>query len=236
MTYLIDEASNVGKGSNIIISMLHHFLKTHGFGETSVHFHADNCSGQNKNRYLMSYLMWRVLTGLHEEIKISFLPVGHTKFAPDWCFGLFKRHYRLSKIGCLDDIVRCVNQSAAPNCAQLVGSQDGGTIVPMYDWGSFFDDHTIKTALKGITKMHHFRFTNTHPGQTFVKNRSCDVERLITIRKGNWQAAPDELPQLIRPQGLSLERRWYLFDKIREFCPEDVQDMVCPMPDQTLRT
>jgi len=93
-----------------------------------------------------------------------------------------------------------------------------------YDWGSFFDDHTIKTALKGITKMHHFCFTNTHPGQTFVKNRSCDVERLITIRKGNWQAAPDELLQLIRPQGLLLKRRWYLFDKIRDFCP-DVQDM-----------
>ena len=41
-------ALNVGKGSNIIISMLHHFLNTHGFGETSVHFHADNCSGQKR--------------------------------------------------------------------------------------------------------------------------------------------------------------------------------------------
>ena len=81
--------------------------------------------------------------------------------------------------------------------------------VPMYDWGSFFDDHTMKTALKGIPEMHHFCFTNTHPGQIFVKNRSCDVEWINTIRKGNWHAAPDELPQLIRPQGLSLERRWY---------------------------
>ena len=71
----------MGKGGNIIISMLHHFLETHGFGEVIVHFHADNCCGQNKNRYLMAYFMWRVLVGLHEDIKISFLPVGHTKFA-----------------------------------------------------------------------------------------------------------------------------------------------------------
>ena len=69
----------------------------------------------------MAYFIWRVLVGLHEDIKISFLPVGHTKFAPDWCFGLFKRHYRLCKIGCLHDIVHAVNQSATPNVAQLVG-------------------------------------------------------------------------------------------------------------------
>ena len=30
VTYLIDEAFNVGKGANSIISMLHHFLKHMG--------------------------------------------------------------------------------------------------------------------------------------------------------------------------------------------------------------
>ena len=85
--YLIDKASNTGKGGNTIISLLHHFLATHSLGETSVHFHADNCCGQNKNYFLMSYFMQRVLVGLHKEIKVSFLPVGHTKFSPDWCFG-----------------------------------------------------------------------------------------------------------------------------------------------------
>ena len=108
----------MGKGGNIIISMLHHFLETHRFGEVLVHFHADNCCGQNKNRYLMAYFMWRILVGLHEDIKISFLPVGHTKFAPDWCFGLSATI--ACKIGCLDDIVHAVNQSATPNVAQLI--------------------------------------------------------------------------------------------------------------------
>ena len=136
--------------------MVHRFLKTHGFGETSVHFHADNCCGQNTNRYLMSYFMWRVLTGLHEEIKISFLPVRHTKFVPDWCFGLFKCQYRLCTIGCPDDIVQAVNQSTLPNVTQLlVGTHEGTTVVPMYEWSSLFDKCTIKTALKGITKMYH---------------------------------------------------------------------------------
>ena len=50
VNYLIDEAYNVGKGANCIISMLHHFLETYSFEETHIHLHADNCSGQNKNR------------------------------------------------------------------------------------------------------------------------------------------------------------------------------------------
>ncbi|XP_065884511.1 uncharacterized protein [Dysidea avara] len=231
INYLIDEASNVGKGGNIIISMLHHFLAHHSLGETSVHFHADNCTGQNKNRYLMCYLMWRILTGLHTEVKISFLPVGHTKFSPDWCFGLFKRRYRKTKIGCLDDIVAAVNQSAAPNFAQLVGSQDGTTIVPMYNWSDYFEEKTVKTALKGITQMHHFRFLSSRPGKVMVKNTHDDPERTISLLKSSsWRPEPGELPNVIVPAGLSAERQWYLYEKIREFVPEEAQDLVCPKP------
>ena len=97
----------------------------------------------------MFYMMYWVLLGLHEEINVSFLPVGHTKFSPDWCFSLLKHHFKRSKVGCLDDLVRVVNESASPNVAQLVGSQSGNVIVPVYDWSSYFDDKTIKTSLKG---------------------------------------------------------------------------------------
>ena len=48
MNYLIDEACNSGKGSNAIVSMLHHFFDEHGLGEREVHLHADNCVRQNK--------------------------------------------------------------------------------------------------------------------------------------------------------------------------------------------
>ena len=71
-------------------------------------------------------------------------------------------------MGCLDDIVQAVNDSATPNVAQLVGTQNGEVIVPMYDWGKFFEDKTVKTALKGITQMHHFWFSRDFPGKVKV--------------------------------------------------------------------
>ena len=86
VNYLIDEAVNTGKGANNIISMLHHFLQTHNLGEANLHVHCDNCSGQNKNRFVMLYLCWRVMAGLNRSITVSFLIVGHTKSSPDLGF------------------------------------------------------------------------------------------------------------------------------------------------------
>ena len=108
---------NVGKGANaIIISMLHHFFQVYGLGETVVHLHADNCSGQNKNQYMMQYLAWRVLSQKHK-ITLSFLPVGHTKFSRMPDLGC------LSGSGCLEDIVQVVGSSASMNHCQLVGKE-----------------------------------------------------------------------------------------------------------------
>ncbi len=52
INYLIDEAVDIGKGANTVVS-LHHFLGTHSLGEKHVHLHADNCVGQNKNNTMM---------------------------------------------------------------------------------------------------------------------------------------------------------------------------------------
>ena len=116
VNYLIDEAVNTRKGANNIISMLHHFLEAHNLAEANLHIHCDNCSGQNKNRFSI----W-VMVGLNKKITVYFLIVGHTKFSPDWCFGLFKQAFCQTKIGCLDDIVKVVESSAMVNHACSAG-------------------------------------------------------------------------------------------------------------------
>ena len=136
--------------------MLHHFFATHGLGKSSVLLHADYCRGQYKNRFMMYYLMWRVLTGMHHEMKLPLLIVGHNKFAPDRCFGLAKQCFRRSQVHFLDDVANTVTHSSVVNAPQLVGTLDGDLLVPTYNWLEFFEDHIIKIALKGITKLQHF--------------------------------------------------------------------------------
>ena len=73
VNYLIDEAASTGKGANCVTSYLHHYLTQFSLGEKEMHLHADNCVGQNKNSFMMQYLAWRVLSGLHTTISIHFM-------------------------------------------------------------------------------------------------------------------------------------------------------------------
>ena len=172
VNHLIDEAVDMGKGSNAIGSMLHHFFEHHGLGEKMVHLHADNCGGQNKNAIMVQYLLWRVMTNQHTEVTLSFMIPGHTKFSPDWCFGLLKK-YRRTKVGGLSDLCGVVNDSAAVNIAQPTGLEDG-SVVPTYDWQEYFS--RFFTKVKGIKKLHHIRFSSSSPGCIFVKERAGSAE------------------------------------------------------------
>ena len=77
VNFLLDECVQTGKGANCVISLLHFFSENYVLGETDLHLHADNCSGQNKDSAMMWYLLWHVLTGRHRSITISFLFTGH---------------------------------------------------------------------------------------------------------------------------------------------------------------
>ena len=120
MNFLIDETVLRQKGANGTISYVHYFFERHRLGETTAQIHADNCGVQNKNNAFMWYYLWKVMTGLHERIKYNFLLVRHTKFAPDWCFGLVKQKTRKTFISSLFDIARAVEDSASVNTAEFV--------------------------------------------------------------------------------------------------------------------
>ncbi|KAI9532047.1 hypothetical protein NQZ68_035384 [Dissostichus eleginoides] len=73
VNYLIDEAHCSSKDSIAVISYLHHFFSQYGLGVKHVLLHCVNCSGQNKNRYLIWYIAWRFMVGLHATISLNFL-------------------------------------------------------------------------------------------------------------------------------------------------------------------
>ena len=57
--------------------------------------------------------------------------VGHTKFDPDWCFGLLKRRLQWERVSCLKDLIAVVEVSGEVNSAELVGREDGTRYVCM---------------------------------------------------------------------------------------------------------
>ena len=157
VNYLIDEGMATSKGSDAVISYLHHFFDNYGLGEDYVHLHCDNCAGQNKNRYMLFYLIWRTIHQLHLNIELHFMVAGHTKFGPDWCFGLLKQKFRRTPVSCLDDMVRVTKESTMTgvNLAQLVGNENHQVQVPLYSWQTFFFG-SFKPLL-GMKQFHHFR-------------------------------------------------------------------------------
>ena len=125
-----------------------------------------------------------------------------------WCFGLFKRLYKRTVITSLNDIAQVAERSAQCNHALVVRHLDGTSVVPFYDWSTFFDNNrVIKTALKGISQMHHFRFTADRRGCVILKESSNGTERQINLLKDkSWRPSAADLPETITPPGLSLER------------------------------
>ncbi|XP_013394668.2 LOW QUALITY PROTEIN: uncharacterized protein LOC106162085 [Lingula anatina] len=230
VNYLIDESVNCSKGSNAVISFLHHFFETFGLGEKSVHLHCDNCSGQNKNRYVLYYFCWRVMRGMHTEVTLNFMPPGHTKFAPDWCFGLLKKCFRRSEVSCLNDLCSVVREStpvSKVNIPQLVGQENGIVHVPTYNWQAYFNPVCKQD---GDKKISHMRFSATNPGRVFYKSSLAEDELHVDLTSVEQHAQLQNMPERIEPPGLSYERKLYLYQNIRQFVREYQKDVVCPNP------
>jgi hypothetical protein len=232
--YLIDEEHFLEKNANTVISLLDHFFTHYGLGEKWVHLTADNCVGQNKNNALLQYLMYRVMTGLHEKIELSFLIVGHTKFSPDGYFGLIKRHYRRSQVYTYEQLANIVESSSA-NGHNLCVGHSKNTISPIIyrDWTTWLSQYFI--ALKGISNYHHFRIERKDPLILTVKEQKDSKEVKIELekKKFSFNKQPQELPKQLLPAGLSLKRQWYLYDQIRCHIPdENDKNQTCPQPKQ----
>lgn len=62
------------------------YIIPNGTGIHVLQLHAENCGGQNTNRFIVWFLIWRVTIQVETDIIIYFLIGGHTK---NWCDGAF---------------------------------------------------------------------------------------------------------------------------------------------------
>ncbi|XP_053392666.1 uncharacterized protein LOC123542687 [Mercenaria mercenaria] len=228
--YLIDEDQTIDgqnvHGPDSVISMIDHAFHTFGTGETECGIHADNCFGQNKNRYVLAYLSWRTMTGRHRTIRYMMQLPGHTRCLIDAGFGTIKKLYRRSNCDTLQHVVDVVHKSAHSN-VPVTYDENGWK---WRDWKMFLGDRFKKVP--NISKYYHFRFTSSEPGVVYMKVAADDTEEIrFVICKTNYLRMDTyDLPSVIRPAGLSKERQTYLYRHVRPLVRRPFQDVLCPPP------
>lgn len=162
------------KTANTVLSMLHHSVEAYKACENSENqqrrlvLHADNCSGQNKNRFVLFYVLWRVLLGIEDEVVLYFLMAGHTKNVCDGAFGHVKRCLRKSDAIVPSDMMDIIeNSSSTNNCVP-------GHKVQWYDWKTILTQYFTMPSSCKISQYHVFTARSASPGSLYVKALSTD--------------------------------------------------------------
>ena len=117
-----------------------------------------------------------------------------------------------------------MNSSAEANVTQLVGIQLGEVVIQTYQWTSTFAGQLKK--LKHIKTYHHFKLGASTPGTVCVKLESYYQEEHISLLNNTWAPTRDNLPPVVVPSKLSLDRQWYLYNLIVQYYLDDVSYVV----------
>lgn len=177
---------------------------------------------------MLQYVTYRVNKGLNDNIKLSFLPVGHTKFKVDADFGGFKVNWTRSAANCLKDVTKIAvkNKHTTVVC---VGDEQGTPLVNQYDWHSFFDQHKLKTVAN-IRDYQHFETSVENVGVMYHSIEKDGPRQASIIIPDNSKICGNDHPTLLLPEDMSNERKNYLFTKIRKFVSNPYKDLLCPEP------
>ncbi|KAJ0397493.1 hypothetical protein P43SY_009300 [Pythium insidiosum] len=146
-----------GKGSNEVVSMLHKYIGCEPTHKVLT-VYADNCGGQNKNNFVVKYLLLLAHTGLFEEVNYKFFIRGHTKNACDRGFGTMKK--KLAREDCWTLAQLCEALGRASISTDTVSLEEVES--PFFAYKDIFNE--LYKNLPAIQKYQLFRMTASNPG------------------------------------------------------------------------
>ena len=115
--HLFTMAENLESGANHVIEVLHRWLQkkaAKGKLPGTLLIQLDNCSRENKNKFFMAYIEMMVALGVFEEVRVSFLPKGHTHEDIDQVFSCTARALRPTETITLTDLHKVLRNSYTP--------------------------------------------------------------------------------------------------------------------------
>ncbi|XP_052265542.1 uncharacterized protein LOC127868025 isoform X2 [Dreissena polymorpha] len=123
INFLVDEDQTIGQdgsqahGPDSVISMLDWVMANYETENDVCSIHADNCTGQNKNKFVVGYLMWRVMTGKHRKIEYQMQIPGHARCLVDSGFAHIKIKYHCHDCETREQLAEIVEGSSIGNMA-----------------------------------------------------------------------------------------------------------------------
>ncbi|GMF27605.1 unnamed protein product [Phytophthora lilii] len=198
--------SQCGKGSDQTNSMLQHFIDAvllPAGKKKHLVVYADNCSGQNKNNFVIKFFLAQVQMGMFERIDYKFFLKGHTKSSCDRGFGHIRKHVGRSDCWTMDQFVDTVKASATSNTTVRISRGDSlfKNYKPMMS-------ELYKTLL-GVQQYQIFTWSNASP----VLTEGSKVSRMMEHFVEDLSSPPP-----------NAEKMTDLNNKIRPYVPKEHQD------------
>lgn len=172
-------------GANHVIEALHRFLLTkrmEGPLPRKLFIQLDNCSRENKNRYVMGYLEMLVSACVFDSVECGFLPVGHTHEDVDQAFSSTSSRLRTHDAITLADLHRELRQTYSGN----VKVEHMKRIV---NWSGLCDAQRYLRRVDGITFWRYFLFTSTQSNAaSTAPDTRCSILSVKKDADSSWQS------------------------------------------------
>ncbi|KAJ0397932.1 hypothetical protein P43SY_006054 [Pythium insidiosum] len=146
-----------GKGSNEVVSMLQRYLGVDPQHATLT-VYADNCGGQNKNNYVIKYLLFLAHTGQFEEVNYKFFIRGHTKNACDRGFGAMKKKLAREDCWTVEQLCEALKKASISTDTVTLEQEEA----PFLAYKDVFNE--LYKNLPAIQKYQLFKMTTSNPG------------------------------------------------------------------------
>ena len=115
---------------------------------------------------------------------------------------MIKKAYRRTVVSSLPELEKVVEKSsiAGKNIPMPTIDSTGKRHVVWYNWNEFLSKKFC--TIPGISQYHHFQFDSSTPG----------IDTQIKIVKDDVTIDVIEMPEIITPPGMSLDRQKYLYE------------------------
>lgn len=161
------------KGSNHIIEVIHRFVNEKakaGPLPKKLFIQLDNCSRENKNKFVMSYFDALIRWGVFDEIQAAFLPVGHTHCDIDQAFSSTSNRLKTHDAITLQDLQ-----------IQLRSCYNENTVVmdlkQVANWSGLCDQTNCCHEIDHITKYRFFRFSVSQTNSDDIAHNAGHEEK-----------------------------------------------------------